>query len=106
MSDDNIRKQYDAEVGSTIKTSPYQMYGKNKSVIVNVLSVSRLNENTASIRFDKVLHDHESGMQQVSHNVAIIKWKYVKEPATQKALDRNPLGFKVFYYQLTQVNSD
>lgn len=106
MSDDSIRKQYDAEVGSTEKTSPYQMYGKNKSVIVNVLSVSRLNENTAQVRFDKVLHDHESGQQQVSHKVAIIKWQYIKEPVTQKVLDRNPLGFKVTYYQITQVAAD
>lgn len=106
MSDESTRRQYDAEVSSDTKTSPYRVYGKNKFVTVQVLSISKLNENAAEIKFDKTLHDRNSETQQTVHKEAIIKWKYVKEVATQKVLDRNPLGFKVTYYQVTQINTD
>ena len=99
-----IRKQYDAEVDSNVLTSPYRKYGKNKAVTVRVLSVSRLNDNTAAIRFEKRLSDKASNTQQVANQEAIVKWHYQSVKATQVQLDRNPLGFTVTYYQVTPVN--
>ena len=104
QSDVMIRKQYDAEVDSNVLTSPYRKYGKNKAVTVRVLSVSRLNDNTAAIRFEKRLSDKASNTQQVANQEAIVKWHYQSVKATQVQLDRNPLGFTVTYYQVTPVN--
>lgn len=49
QSSATIRQQYDAEVDSSVVNSPYQKYGKDKMVTVRVLSISRLNNNTAAI---------------------------------------------------------
>jgi type IV secretion system protein VirB8 len=104
QSDVMIRKQYDAEVDSNVPTSPYRKYGKDKAITVRVLSVSPLNENTATIRFEKRMRDKAANTQQVANQEAIVKWKYQSVKATQIQLDRNPLGFTVIYYQVTPVN--
>lgn len=104
QSDAMIRKQYDAEVDSHVLTSPYRKYGKDKAITVHVLSISRLNDNTAAIRFEKRLRDKATNTQQVAHYEAIAKWRYQLVKATQAQLDRNPLGFTVMYYQVTPVN--
>lgn len=99
-----IRKQYDAEVSSNLANSPYQKYGKDKAITVRVLSVSRLNDNTAAIRFEKQLRDKTANTQQIVQQEAILKWQYQSMKTTQTQLDRNPLGFTVIYYQVTPVN--
>jgi type IV secretion system protein VirB8 len=104
QSDVMIRKQYDAEVDSNVQTSPYRKYGKDKAITVRVLSVSRLNDNTAAIRFEKRLRNKAANTQQVAYQEAIVKWHYQSIKATQTQLDRNPLGFTVSYYQVTPVN--
>jgi type IV secretion system protein VirB8 len=103
QSDAMIRKQYDAEVDSNIQTSPYRKYGKDKAITVRVLSVSRLNDNTAAIRFEKHLHDKTTNTQQMANYEVIVKWHYQLLKTTQTQLDRNPLGFTVIYYQATPV---
>ncbi len=104
QSNEMIRKQYGAEVSSNTLTSPYRKYGKDKAITVRVLSVSRLNDNTAAIRFEKKLRDKASNTQQIAHQEAIVKWQYQSIKATQTQLDRNPLGFTVIYYQATPIN--
>lgn len=103
MSADDVRKQYDAEVDSNMPKSPYKLYKKDKYITVHVLSVSRLSSDTASVRFEKILHDRVADTQQISHMETIVKWRYVQPETTQKMLDRDPLGFKVTYYQATQI---
>lgn len=103
QSDAMIRKQYDAEVDSNVQTSPYRKYGKDKAITVRVLSVSRLNDNTAAIRFEKHLRDKTTNTQQMANYEVIVKWHYQLLKTTQAQLDRNPLGFTVIYYQATPV---
>ncbi|WP_218813559.1 virB8 family protein [Rickettsiella endosymbiont of Dermanyssus gallinae] len=104
QSNPTIRKQYEMEVDSQVTTSPYHKYGKDKAIRVRVVSVSRLNDNTAAIRFEKQLRDKSANTQQIAHEEAIVKWQYQSITATQTQLDRNPLGFTVTYYQVTPVN--
>lgn len=104
QSSEAIRKHYDAEVDSHVATSPYRKYGKDKAITVRVVSVSRLNDNTAAIRFEKHLHDKAANTEQIAPQEAIIKWRYQSMKATQAQWDRNPLGFTVIYYQATPVN--
>jgi len=106
MSSDEVRKSYNAQVKSDRATSPIKLYGKGKYVTVDIKSISKLNESTTEVRFQKTLHDKATNLESVSHKAAIIKWKYTTPETTQRMLDQDPLGFKVTYYEVTQVNTD
>ena len=71
---------------------------------VSITSINRLNEHTADIKFIKTLHDRASNATQDIHKEAIVKWKFSEANTTEKMLERDPLGFKVTYYQVSQVN--
>jgi type IV secretion system protein VirB8 len=106
QSSDNVKKQYDSLVKSTNPDSPYKLYGKDKYITVRVVSVNQLSDNTVDVKFEKTLHDRSSMNDQAIQKEAIIKWEYSQAEITQKMLDRDPLGFKVTYYQVSQVNLD
>ena len=104
QSADSVKKQYEEKVKSTNQHSPYRLYGKDKYVTVKVISINRLNDNTVDVKFEKKLHDRTASTEQVTQKEAIIKWEFSDAETTQKMLDRDPLGFKVTYYQVSQVN--
>lgn len=106
QSADNVRKQYEEEVKSGNLHSPYRLYGKEKYITTRVISINTLNDNTVDVKFIKTLHDRAANTEQVTQKEAIIKWKFDEADISQKMLDRDPLGFKVTYYQVTQVNLD
>lgn len=106
QSDDLVRKQYEGRVRSSQPSSPYQCYGKDKYVTVHVIAVNRLNENTVDVKFEKKLHDRAANTEQAIQKEAIVKWVFSMADTTQKMLERDPLGFKVTYYQVSQVNLD
>jgi type IV secretion system protein VirB8 len=106
QSSERIKNQYEAIVKSSTLNSPYRLYGKEKYITVRVASINKLNENTVDVKFDKTLHDRTTNTEQVTQREAIIKWEFTKAETTQKMLDRDPLGFKVIYYQASQVNLD
>ncbi len=104
QSSDKVRKQYENQVKSDNPSSPYRLYGKEKFITTRVLSINRLNDNTVDLKFEKILHDRSSAGEHVSSKEAIIKWEYTSAETSQKMLDRDPLGFKVSYYQVSQVD--
>lgn len=104
QSSENVRKQYEDFVKSDNAQSPYQQFGKNKYVTIKVVAVNRLNENTVDVKFEKTLHDRSANTEHVIQKEAIIKWEFDQAETSQKMLERDPLGFKVTYYQSTQVN--
>ena len=104
QSADHVRSVYEALVKSDNKQSPYQRFGKDSYVTVRVISVNRLNENTVDVKFEKTLHDRTAHSEQIMQKEAIIRWEYQAAETSQKMLERDPLGFKVTYYQVSQVN--
>lgn len=104
QSADSVKQRYEAQVKSGNPSSPFRMYGKDKYITVRVISVNRLNDNTVDVKFEKTLHDRSASTEKILHKEAIIKWEFSKAETTQKMLDRDPLGFKVTYYQVSQVN--
>jgi len=104
QSADHVRAQYEESMNSNNKQSSLQKYGKEKYVTVRVISVNRLNDNTVDVKFEKILHDRTSNSEQVMQKEAIIRWEYQETETSQKMLERDPLGFKVTYYQVSQVN--
>lgn len=103
MSAPNVAEMYAKEVNTQNNDSPFQRYGKDKFVTVAVKSVAWLNGNTAEVHFEKILHEHLNDKVTHMPMVAILKWDYQPQKTTLKILDRNPLGFKVIYYQPTPV---
>ena len=106
QSADNVRAQYETQVKSNNAQSPYRLYGKDKYITVRVISINQLNDNTVDIKFEKKLHDRAANTELVTHKEAIVKWEFANSDTTQKMLDRDPLGFKVNYYQASQINLD
>lgn len=104
QSADNVKKQYELQVKSGNPKSPFRIYGKDKYITVRVISINRLNDNTVDVKFEKKLHDRSANTEKIIHKEAIMKWEYFEAQTTQKMLDRDPLGFKVTYYQVSQVN--
>ena len=104
QSGDNVRQQYEESVKSDNPNSPYQQYGKDKYVTVRVISINRLNDNTVDVKFEKQLHDRASNTERSIPKEAIIKWEFNDADTSQKMLERDPLGFKVTYYQVSQFN--
>jgi type IV secretion system protein VirB8 len=103
QSSEEMRKRFEAQMNSSNPDSPYKRFGKDKFITVKVTSVNRLNDNTVDIKFQKTLHDKTTSTEQVNYKEAIVKWQFTQAETTQKMLDRDPLGFKVNYYQTTQV---
>lgn len=104
QSSDHVRSQYEEQVKSGNANSPYRIYGKDKYITVKVISINKLNDNTVDVKFEKRLHDRAANTEQAMQKEAIIKWEFSQAETSQKMLDRDPLGFKVTYYQTTQVN--
>lgn len=104
QSAEHVRSQYEALMKSDNKQSPYQRFGKAHYVTVRVISVNRLNENTVDVKFEKTLHDRAAHSEQIVQKEAILRWEYQNAETSQKMLERDPLGFKVTYYQVSQVN--
>jgi type IV secretion system protein VirB8 len=103
QSSEEMRKRFETQMNSSNADSPYKRFGKDKFITVKVTSVNRLNDNTVDIKFQKTLHDKTTNTEQVNYKEAIVKWQFTQAETTQKMLDRDPLGFKVNYYQTTQV---
>lgn len=104
QSADHVRSQYEVLMNTSNTKSPYQLFGKDKYVTVRVISVNQLNDNTVDVKFEKTLHDRSINSEQVIQKEAIIRWEYQNDETSQKMLERDPLGFKVTYYQVSQVN--
>lgn len=104
QSSEAVKKEYENKVKSSNPQSPYRLYGKEKFIKVHITSISRLNDNTVDIKFEKTLHDRSLNTSHKINQEAIVKWEFKKADVTQKMLDRDPLGFKVIYYQVNQVN--
>ena len=101
-----VQQQYEESVKTDQQSSPYQLFGNDKFVTIKVVSINRLNDFTVDLKFEKIIHDRASLAEQVIPREAILKWSFEKAETSQKMLDRDPLGFKVTYYQSTQVNLD
>lgn len=105
MSDKKVALAYEVLSSTNNPASPYQKYGKSHFVTVEVHSISKLNAHTAEVHFTKTVHDKNNAQETKIPYVTIVKWRYDKVTQTPKALDRNPLGFHVTYYQPSFVNT-
>lgn len=106
MTDDKILDDYVKMVASENEKSPYQLYGKEFYITVDVLSVEKMSDDTALIEFRQTLHEIGSNRTNAVLKRAVIRWRYDNDPQTKAQALRNPLNFKVTHYRPTQTYLD
>ena len=80
--------------------NPAKIYGKNKSVLVTVKSVSFPNTSTALVRF---LTEEKSDTDSVFRNyISVVRFRYTETPMKNEWRFNNPLGFQVYDYRRDQ----
>lgn len=107
MSEGEISDKYIAEMIDTNPQSPINTLKKDYYREVEVFGIDKLNDQTALARF-KVITYNRSDINDKKEKDwhAIIRWKYTNEKTSLETRDKNPLGFKVTYYQLEPVFTD
>lgn len=77
--------------------SPQNTYGRNATVRINIVSISLINANVASVRYmRKVTRGDEV---RTTHWVATLTFAYVNAPMSSTDRLVNPLGFVVSEYR-------
>lgn len=78
--------------------NPSIVYGKKAAIDIKIQSVSFLNNNTASVRFIRDLHENNQVRRSIWN--AIIQFRYTQKPIKMLERFQNPLGFQVTSYRL------
>lgn len=79
--------------------SPLSLYPRTTTVQARVKSVSRLNDQSALVRFDTVRRDQGGPPQPAQAWVAVVRYQFSGEPMSTEDRFVNPLGFQVVEYQ-------
>lgn len=85
---------------NTNPTNPTKVYGSNRTVAVEIKSVTFPNTSTALVRFSTT----ETGPAQVTvkHFISVVRFRYTDTPLRMEWRFDNPLGFQVYGYQRDQ----
>lgn len=78
--------------------NPSVRLGALAGIEIKIAAVSFLNERTASVRFERILHQNEQ--TSTSAWDAVIDFQYVNKPARMEDRFLNPLGFQVTSYRV------
>lgn len=78
---------------------PLTLYPRRSIVEVRVKGVSRLNEQSALVRFETVRRDEGGQHQPARPWVAIVQYRFSGEPMSTEDRFLNPLGFQVLEYR-------
>lgn len=101
FSAENVFKPYHELY--TSEKSPEKIYGSDKSIRVNIISVTINHEQqTAVVRFNKTLSSRKEGnVLGITNWVATVRYEYApKTLKTTEMRDINPFGFTVTGYQI------
>ena len=79
--------------------SPYQVYGENTTVTVEVKSISFIDEDTASVRLN-LIETNKDGRETPSPWIVTTSYQFTLEPRTEAERFENPLGFQATSWRL------
>lgn len=85
---------------NTNPTNPTKVYGTNRTIAVEIKSVTFPNTSAALVRFSTT----ETGPAQltVKHYISVVRFRYTDTPLRMEWRFDNPLGFQVYEYQRDQ----
>jgi type IV secretion system protein VirB8 len=106
-SDTAVGAEYQALHAQSNPASPYAVYGKVRSIRVNILSISLLGGGAkpytgANVRFQRSIYDKKTGQTTLLDNkFAILGFRYNGDLIMKEDLRvQNPLGFQVTDYRV------
>jgi type IV secretion system protein VirB8 len=99
FSADKARSSYLQTMQVSNPASPLSIYPRSTTVDVRVKSVSPIGPNAALVRFETVRSDAGAQPQPAASWVAVIKYRYSREPMNLDDRFVNPLGFQVVSYR-------
>ncbi len=98
-SADKARDEYLNLMQPSNLDSPLIRYPRSAVVETRVKSVSRLDEQSALVRYETVHRDQGAQAEPAQHWVAIIQYRFSGEPMSAEDRFLNPLGFQVVEYR-------
>ena len=99
LSAGSARQTYLAEMPATNPASPFRRFPSGTVVNVRVKSVSKLDADTALVRFDAQQQSPGGGVLLPQSWIATIGFGYSNAPMSLEERLVNPLGFKVLSYR-------
>jgi type IV secretory pathway component VirB8 len=104
MSNQILADEYKNEIVDTNAKSPIKELGKHFYREVSDVTINKLNQNTALVRF-KVITRNRTNLNDIKteNYQAVVKWEYKNINMDFKDRDKNPFGFFVTYYQKSPV---
>lgn len=100
MSKDIAAKEHKLLWDGGNPNNPSVIFGYDGQVDVSIISVTPLNDKTASVRFARrVTHNGKISERRYA---AILIYEYSNHPMTNQERLLNPLGFKVTSYRVTE----
>ncbi|MEN4966810.1 type IV secretion system protein [Brucella intermedia] len=100
LSTDDAARELQEQYSAANPNNPAKVYGKNKRVLVDVKSVTFPNDSTALVRFATTEKSDTDAITR--HYIAVVRYRYTDEPATNEWRFENPLGFQVYNYRRDQ----
>jgi len=97
-SADRARADYEAAVQGSNPLSPIMVYPRSTIVETRVKSVSAMGPSTAMVRFETIRHDANGQSSTPQAWVAVIVYRYSRQPMSAEDRFINPLGFQVVRY--------
>ena len=80
--------------------NPSKIYGRDRTVSVEIKAVTFSNASTALVRFATT---ERSDTDEITrHFIAVVRYRYTETPATNEWRFENPLGFQVYDYRRDQ----
>lgn len=101
-SADQARTDYLALMQPTNFEGPLNLYPRTTVVETRVKSVSRLDDQSALVRFETIRRDAGGQRQPAWSWVAIVRYRFSGEPMSAEDRFLNPLGFQVVEYRRDQ----
>jgi type IV secretion system protein VirB8 len=98
MTGENIIADYDGLYELNNKSNPYEKYGKDARIIIDIKNVTKF-ENSFVVRFERTLKT-SSGSVSTTKELATITHKYSSDKYNNSDLLNNPLGYKVISYRV------
>lgn len=97
MSSPEIGKEYYGWFSPDNPASPFNVYGDDGKMAVEVLSISFLDRGVASVRYQRT--DAVRGREVESRWIATVGYEYRNPPLNEAERLVNPLGFQVIDYR-------
>jgi type IV secretion system protein VirB8 len=93
------RRQYVTAMAATNPASPVARLGAQARIDVQVRSVSPLGQDSALVRFETQIADQERPVVTQQYWVALLRYRFSREPMATEDRFINPLGFQVLSYR-------